>query len=167
MYLYPGHPEGPGIDGELEGELWNDWPALLVVEAETRELVPVLEADVDDDNDTFSPKQARYSDSSISSSSELKRSRTHMFCSKRVLSCSSMMTVASGTADDVRVLIDVTPLPEHVDLVEHAVIKEVVRLPDKKAVPLQSWIAVGLQDHVVAVTLVTSIPEQADVVRQD
>lgn len=99
---------------------------------------------------------------------EDKRSRAHIRWSMIVGSSSSTMCVTSGTvADDVTVLIDVTPLPEHVDLVEHAVAKEVVPLPVTKAVPLQSWIMVGPQDHVVAVTLVISAPEQAFVVLQE
>lgn len=157
-------------------ECLADWLALPVVEAEMPpEVERVIEADIEDDDtfvdadgSTFSPKQARYSASSISSSVDFKRRRTHILCSMIVFSSSSMIYVTSGTAaDDVRVLIDVTPIPEHVDLVEHAVAKEVVPLPDTKAVPRQSWIAVGLQDHVVAVTLVISTPEQAFVVLQD
>jgi hypothetical protein len=41
-------------------------------------------------------------------------------------------------ADDVNVVIEVTPVPEHADLVEHSVAKNVVPLTVTIAVPRQS-----------------------------
>ena len=73
---------------------------------------------------------------------------------------------SGGALEDVRVVIEVSPVAEHADLVEQSVARKVVPLPVTNAVPLQSWMAVWLQTHVVAVTFVTSTPVQALVVRQ-
>lgn len=48
-----------------------------------------------------------------------------------------MVPVGSGD-EEIRVVIEVNGVPEHADLVEHSVAKEVVPPPVTKAVPRQS-----------------------------
>lgn len=56
---------------------------------------------------------------------------------------------------------EVTPIPEHADVVEQAVVKNVVSVPVTRFVPLQLAIAVWVQVRVIPVCLVIPAPEQA------
>jgi hypothetical protein len=91
------------------------------------------------DAGTVIPKQEKYADSSTSAVAESINFKAQFSRSSSSAIAGSYIGVMSGTgADDVNVVIEVTPVPEHADLVEHSVAKNVVPLPVTIAVPRQS-----------------------------